>query len=65
VHDVFRGPNHVLSLAILGRGIRTRHAQLDTLREKEGTGRVIVELTPVVTLDSLNGEAELSRHAGK
>jgi hypothetical protein len=34
-HDVVRGPNHALSLAVLGRGIRTRHAQLDTSREKE------------------------------
>jgi hypothetical protein len=64
-HDVVRGPNHALSLAVLGRGIRTKHAQLDTPREEEGTGGVIFELTPVVTLDSLNGEAELSRHPGK
>jgi hypothetical protein len=28
-------------------------------------GSVIVELTAVVTLDNLNGEAELSRHTGK
>jgi len=63
-HDVVRGANHPLSLAVLGRDIRTRHTQLNTLREKERTGGVI-ELTPIVTLDDFNGEAELSRHPGK
>jgi len=64
-HDVVRRANHPLSLAILGRGIRTRHMQLNTLREEERTGGGVVELTPVVTLDGLNGEAELSGHPGK
>jgi hypothetical protein len=64
-HDVVRGPNHVLSLAILERGIQTRHVQLDTSREEEGMRGVIVELTSIVTLNRLNGEAKLSRHPGK
>ena len=64
-HDVVRRTNHPLSLAVLGRGIRTRHTQLNTLREEERTGGEVVELTPVVTLDGLNGEAELSGHPGK
>src|SRR6185312_13972299 len=64
-HDVVRRANHPLSLAILGRGIRTRHMQLNTLREEERTGGGVVELTPVVTLDGLNGEAELSGHPSK
>ena len=29
-HDVVRRVNHLLSLAVLGRGIRTRHTQLNT-----------------------------------
>jgi hypothetical protein len=38
----------------------------DTSREEKGTGGVVVvELTPDVTLDGLNGEAELSGHPGK
>jgi hypothetical protein len=37
VHDVVCGPNYVLSLAVLGIGIRARHAQLDTSREEKGT----------------------------
>src|SRR6185436_1464509 len=38
---------------------------LNTPREKEGTGGGVIELPPVVTLDGLNGEAELSGHPGK
>src|SRR6185312_11949900 len=64
-HDVVRRANHPLRLAVLGRGIRTRHTQLNTPREEERTGGGVVELTLVVTLDGLNGEAELSGHPGK
>ena len=34
-------------------------------REEERTGGGVVELTSVVALDGLNGEAELSRHPGE
>ena len=34
-HDVVGGTNHALSLAILSRGVRARHAKLDTVRKKE------------------------------
>jgi len=34
-------------------------------REEERAGGVVIELMPVVTLDSLNGEAELSGHPGE
>ena len=37
----------------------------EQLREEEETGGGVIELTPVVTLDDLNGEAELSGHPGK
>ena len=56
------GANHALSLAVLRGGIRTRHAQLDTMREKEGTGGGVIELPTIVTLDNLDGEAELCGH---
>jgi hypothetical protein len=61
-HGVVGGANHPLSLAILGRGVWTRHAELNTVREKEGTGGGVIELTTIVTLDGLDGEAELCRH---
>src|SRR6185436_7067151 len=64
-HDVVRRANHPLSLAVLRRGIRTRHTQLNTPRQEEGTGGGVVKLPPIVTLDGLNGEAELSGHPGK
>ena len=37
----------------------------EQLREEEETGGGVIELMPVVTLDGLNGEAELSGHPGK
>jgi hypothetical protein len=61
-HGVVGGANHPLSLAILGRGIRARHAQLNTVREKKGTGGGVIKLTTIVTLDGLDGEAELCGH---
>ena len=64
-HDIIRRANHPLSLAVLRRGIRTRHAQLNTLREEERMGGEVVELPPVVTLDGLNGETELSGRPSK
>ena len=64
-HDVVRRANHPLSLAVLRRGIRTRHTQLNTPRQEERPGGGVIELPPVVTLDGLNGESELSGHPGK
>jgi hypothetical protein len=64
-HDIVCGPNHALCLAILWRSIRTRHTELDTAGEEEGARGGVIELTPVVALDGLNGEAELSGHPGK
>ena len=39
--------------------------QLNTPRQEERPGGGVIELPPVVTLDGLNGEAELSGHQGK
>ena len=38
---------------------------MHTPREEEGTGGGVIEFTPVVTLDGLNGEVELSGHPDK
>jgi hypothetical protein len=64
-HDVIRGTNHPLSLAILRRSVWTRHAELNTPSEKERAGGVVIELTTIVTLNGLDSEAELSGHPGK
>jgi hypothetical protein len=57
--------DHALSLAILGGGIRARHPQLHPVGEKEVTRGEVIELTTVVTLNVLNGEAELSGQPGE
>ena len=49
----------------LATGARPPPPAFPAPREKEGTGGEVIELTPVVTLDGLNGEAELSGHPGK
>jgi hypothetical protein len=61
-HDVVRGTNHALGLAVLRGGVWARHAQLDTMGEEESARSGVVELTAIVTLNGLDGEAELSRH---
>ena len=55
----FCGANHALNLAVLRGSIRARHAQLDTVREEESTGGGVIKLPTIVTLDGLDGEAEL------
>ena len=64
-NDIVRRADHPLRLAILRGSIQTRHAQVDTAGEEEGTGSVVIKLTDVVTLDGLDGEAELSGDPGK
>jgi hypothetical protein len=61
-HGVVGGANHPLNLAILRRSIWARHTQLNTVREKECTGGGVIKLTTIVTLDGLDGEAELCGH---
>jgi len=61
-HGVLGGANHAFSLAVLRGGIRARHAQMNTVREKEGVGGGVVELPTIVTLDSLDSEAKLCGH---
>jgi hypothetical protein len=61
-HGVVGGANHAFGLAILRGGIRARHAQLNTVREEESTGGGVIKLMTIVTLDGLDGEAELCGH---
>jgi hypothetical protein len=55
----------VFRLAVLRGGVGARHAQLNTAREREGLGCGVIELTAIVTLDGLDGEAELSGNPGE
>jgi hypothetical protein len=62
VHGVIGGVNHALILAVLRGGVRAKHAQLDTVREEEGTRGGVIKLMTIVTLDGLDGKTELSGH---
>jgi len=53
---------HALSLAVLRGGIWASHVQLDIMSEEEGTGGGVTKLPTIVTLDDLDGEAELCGH---
>jgi hypothetical protein len=64
-HSVVGGANHPLSLAILRRGVWTRHAQLNTVRDEESSRGGVIKLATIVTLGGLDGEAELCRHPSK
>jgi len=64
-YGVISGANHALGLVVLGGGIRAGHAQLDAVGEKEGTGGGVIELTTIVTPDSLDGKTKPSRHPGE
>jgi hypothetical protein len=44
------GANQPLSLAVLGRSVRTREEQLNTVGEDEGPGDVVIELALVASL---------------
>jgi hypothetical protein len=63
--DIVHSANHALSPAVLRRRVGARHAKVDTAREKNVTGHIVVELTPVVTLDTPDGITELSGDPGK
>ena len=58
--DVIDGAQDTLGFAILGRGVRARHAEGNTMGEKEGASGGVVELTAVVTFHAFDGGAELS-----
>ena len=64
-NDIVRRADHPLSLAVLRGSIRIRHAQVNAAGEAEGTDGMIIELTAIVTLDGIDGEAELSGDPGK
>ena len=58
--DIVRCAYHALSPTILRRRVGTRHTVVDATREEESTGRIVIELAVVVTLDASDGATELS-----
>jgi hypothetical protein len=53
------------TLPFCGGRVRTRHPELCVVRQEEDAGGRVIKLTSVVTLDSFDSPAELSRHIGK
>jgi hypothetical protein len=58
--DIVRCAYHALSPTILRRRVGTRHTVVDATREEESTGRIVIELAVIVTLDASDGATELS-----
>jgi hypothetical protein len=50
----------LFTVRIMGRRVGARHQELDAAREEEVKRRIVIELTPVVTLDTPDGATELS-----
>jgi hypothetical protein len=61
VHDIIVCVNHALSLAVLRRGVGTRHPELDVVKEEESP-RGVIKLSFITLLDSTNGAAKLCGH---
>jgi hypothetical protein len=58
--DIVRCANHALGPTILRGRVGTRHTEVDAAREEKITGRIVIELAAVVTLDAPDGVTELS-----
>jgi hypothetical protein len=54
------GTNNALCFTLLGKGVGARHTKVDAMGEEERARVGVVKLTTVVTLNGLNGGAELS-----
>jgi hypothetical protein len=65
VNDIVNRMNNTFSFTISWGRVRTRHPKLCAVRQEEEVGGRVVKLTPVVTLDSFDSPAKLSRHIGK
>jgi hypothetical protein len=55
----------VFVFTILRGCVRTRHLKLCPFRQKKGPSGRVVKLTPVVALDGLDGDTELSSNISK
>jgi len=65
VNDIISGADNAFGFTVLRRGVGAGHAQVDTVGKEEGTGARVIELTAVVALDALDGDAKLCAHVGE
>jgi hypothetical protein len=63
--DIVNRANNTFDFTILRGRVRTRHPEMCPFGQKEGPGGRVVKLTPVVTLDGVDGAAELSSNISK
>jgi hypothetical protein len=63
--DIVNRMNNTFNFTILWGRVRTRHLELCAIRQEEDSGGRVVKLTSVVTLDSFDSPAKLSRHISK
>jgi hypothetical protein len=59
--DLVNRMNNTFRFTILWGCVRIRHLELCVVRQEEDLGGRVVKLTSVVTLDSFDSPAELSR----
>jgi hypothetical protein len=64
-NDIVNQTNNTFGFTILWGRVRTRHPELGVVRQEEDSDGRVVKLTSVVTLDSFDNTAELSRHISK
>jgi hypothetical protein len=62
VDDVVGGAHHAFRFTILRGGVRAEHPELHVVGKEELSWGGVVELAPIVTLDTPNLAAELSTH---
>ena len=61
-NNIISRANNAFSFTILGGGVGTGHAQVDTVDQEERAGAGVIKLFAVVVLDCLDGDAELGLH---
>ena len=63
-YAIIDGSEHTFSTAILLRRIRASQAQGNAMSGKESARHIVIELPAIISLKTLNGEAELCANEG-
>jgi hypothetical protein len=61
-NTVVCGAHHTFGFTVLWWGVRTRHAKVDTMVEKERASGGVVEFPTIVALKSLNRAPKLCKN---
>ena len=64
-NDIIGSANNTLSFTVLRRSVGACHAEMDSMGLEERAGSEIIELAPVVTLNSLDGGTKLRAYVGE